>query len=487
MYIIAHDLGTTGNKAALLDPQGKLIGSATQTYNTFYPNPLQVEQNPDDWWNAVKRCTRELLQNHPIHDPCVLSFSGQMMGCLPVDKSGTPLNNALIWADQRSGRQIQQLQDKIDPWEVYSITGHRLSPSYSLGKWLWFQENNREASLITHKILQAKDYIIYKLTGRFVTDLSDASGTNLFDLEKSEWSESLAEAAGVDINILPEVLPSATVVGTLSKEAADILGLSPKSIVAAGAGDGIAAAIGAGCVEPGSFYNYLGSSSWVAGTSNKPVYDPEMRTFTWAHAEPGLYSPCGTMQAAGNSLNWMKNAIGKGSWEDINKAAEASPPGARGLLFLPYLLGERSPWWNTDATGSFLGITMEHSHSDLYRAVIEGVSLNLGIIKSLIVQDPPSIRILGGGTASELWLQILADIYQCPIQPVKNPESATSVGAAIIGGIAAGIFEGYGKVHELIQLDGTIKHRSENFSLYKKKEDLLKRCYQALEPVFSQQ
>jgi xylulokinase len=308
-FVLAHDLGTTGNKASLYDAEGALRSSVTSSYGTDFEHPGWAEQNPEDWWQAVCESSRQLLQEARVsgREIACIVFSGQMMGCVPLDRAGKPLRNAIIWADQRAVEQERRLAERIAPEEVYRLTGHRLSASYSLCKALWLRDHEPDTYRSAHKFVHAKDAVIARLTGNFVTDPSDASGMNLYHLTGGQWAESILEAAELDAAKLPEVKPSTEVVGEVRKEVAKKLGVAAGPPVVLGGGDGCCAATGAGVIEEGSAYTYLGSSSWIALATREPVFDPSYRTFTWAHLVPGMFSPCGTMQAAGASYEWTRD------------------------------------------------------------------------------------------------------------------------------------------------------------------------------------
>ena len=393
-YILAHDLGTSGNKAVLYREEGTPVSDAFSGYRTYHPEPGFVEQEPAEWWTAVCAATRTLIANSGIGpaEIAAISFSGQMMGCVVVDSAGIPLRRSIIWADTRSTREEREISDRIDPDRIYRITGHRLSASYSAAKLLWIRNNEPLVYERIHKMVQAKDYIAFRMTGEFVTDFSDASGTNLFDLRRKRWSPEILDAIGISEDILPAAVASTTVVGRVEARIANEVGLAAGTPVVIGGGDGACATVGAGIVQSGRAYNVMGTSSWIAMASEKPVFDSDRRTFTFVHLDPDLYMPCGTMQGAGFSYNWfVKNICEQPdakAMEDSGSTVHAlvdgyvreSPPGANGLLFLPYLLGERSPWWQPDARAAFVGLGASHTKKDMARAVLEGVAHNLRII-----------------------------------------------------------------------------------------------------------
>jgi xylulokinase len=492
-YILAHDLGTTGNKATLFDTAGTAIATAFEAYETAYPHPNWAEQDPADWWRAVRDSTRELLSASTVApgDIAVVSFSGMMNGALPVDKSGIPLRSAIIWADQRATAEAQFLADRCGFAEVYRRTGHRPGASYTAAKMLWIKRHQPELYARAHQFLQAKDYAAFLLTGVFATDYSDASGTNLFDLERRDWAVDIIEAVGLDARKLPPASPSSTVIGKVTREAAAETGLLAGTPVVIGGGDGACATVGAGCVHPGEAYNYIGSSSWIAVTSEQPLYDPQMRTFTFAHLDPELYFPTGTMQCAGGSFDWLERLL-RGDrkaplYEELSTSAAGVEPGARGLLFLPYLIGERSPHWNPLARGAFVGLTMSHGRAEIARAVLEGVAFNLKMILDAFLEQGAEIqamRLIGGGARSALWRQILADVYGLPILRPALLAEATSLGTAIAGGVGVGLFPDFSVAHEIVQIEEGERPQPTAQALYAELYPLFQETYRVLEPIF---
>lgn len=498
--IIAHDLGTTGNKATLFDPEGRCLASSFFGYDTFYPDALSVEQEPQDYWRAVVFSTRSLLERAGVakEDVGVVSFSGQMMGALPVDASGSPLYRIIIWADRRAVWEAEWVRERISDEDIYRITGHRLSPNYSLAKILWLRNHHPDVYRKAHKFLLAKDFVVFKLTGKWATDFSDASGTNLFDILKEEWSSRILEATGIEWEKLPPVFPSFMVVGEITQKAAEEVGLLPGTPVVIGGGDGACAACGAGVVEEGQAYNYLGSSSWIALASRNPFYDAKMRTFTFHHLAPGLFMPTGTMQAAGGSYQWCRDALCR---EEVKKAqvlglspyllmdleAERIPAGSENLLFLPYLLGERAPWWNPHARGVFIGLTPRHRKAHMIRAVLEGVSLNLRIILDAFREQGlriESMRLIGGGAKGDFWAKILANVFGMEVLRPVYLEEATSLGAAICGGVGIGLYRGIEVAKELVGIRDRFVPQEEEVEVYKKLYPIFVKSYLSLQEVF---
>lgn len=498
-YILAHDLGTSGNKATLYDLEGNLRDSMVCDYPTYYPGDGCVEQNADDWWRAVCSSTKQLLERSKTSagDVACICFSAQMMGCLLVDKDGVPLRNMLIWADTRSSAQERYMLDRIDLQAGYQITGHRMSASYSAAKLLWVRDNEPELYKKAHKMLHAKDYIVFKLTGEMISDYSDASSTNLLDIRKKKWSRELLDAFEISEDILPELFSSTHVAGGVTAAAARECGLLAGTPVVIGGGDGSCACVGAGVVRAGKVYNVVGSSSWISKAASEPYFDSEMRTFNWVHLDEKLYTPCGTMQAAGYSYAWFRDTLcgeerqagkagGVSAYSLLDQAVERSPAGAGGVLFLPYLLGERSPLWDHNARGAFIGMNISTSKGDLTRAVLEGVGYNLKTILDILENDAPieAITMIGGGTKGSVWLQILADIWQKPLSVPRYLEEATSLGAAVCGGVGVGVYPDFSVAEKLNKTARVISPDAEKAGVYQRGYAHFCEAYDRLKPLY---
>lgn len=498
-YLIAHDLGTSGNKATLFSTDGKLIKSQVYNYGTLYTNNNWVEQNPDDWWAAVCETSQHLLEGIDAADVAAISFSGQMMGCVCVDKESKPLRNALIWADMRATEEELEIKSKISQEEFYRTTGHRISPSYGGQKFMWVKKNEPDIYEKTYKMLNAKDFIILKLTDKFVTEPTDASSTCLLDLNTLCWSERLIGIMGIDKEKLPVILKSTDIAGHVTKKAAELTGLKEGTPVVCGGGDGVCAAVGTGCVKEGIAHSCMGTSSWISITAKEPIYDEEMKTFTWAHIVPGYVLPTGTMQSGGGSYAWFTKEFcreeevsasvsGTGYYDVLEEKLTGTYPGSNGLLFLPYLIGERSPRWNPDAKGGFIGIKMEHRKEDFMRAVMEGVAMNLSIVLSTFRGKGASIDkivIIGGGAKSSTWRQIMADALNVQILKPNYMEEATSMGAAITAGVGVGVFENFDVIDKFLEIRESHIPKDENVKIYETLVGVFNRAYEALVGVFS--
>lgn len=381
----------------------------------------------------------------------------------------------------------------------YEITGHRLSASYSAAKLLWVRRREPDIYRRCYKMLHAKDFIICRLTGKFVTDYSDASGTNLFDIRAKMWSEEILRALDLDEELLPELHPSTDIAGGVTKAAAEATGLLEGTPVVIGGGDGSCACVGAGVVDEGSAYLVLGSSSWISLASREPLFDPEMRTFNWVHLDPELYTPCGTMQAAGYSYQWYRNALCRGEMEEAAKTGESpyerinrgimeSAPGAGGLLYLPYLLGERSPRWNPDARGAFVGLSVTTGKHDLSRAVLEGVGYNLRVILESMrrEREMKELMLIGGGAKGQTWPRILSDIFQMPLKIPAYREEATSMGAAVCAGVGVGIYRDFSEAKRINTIVDTVMPREENRLRYDRLYEIFNHAYDALTGVYGE-
>ncbi len=496
-YLLAHDLGTSGNKATLFDTDGRLVKSVVHAYGTHYFNANWAEQNPRDWWRAVCESTRGILDGiEPERVVCVC-FSGQMMGCVCVDEQGEALRDAIIWADQRAQAEAGEIARHISPERFYRISGHRNSASYGLQKLMWVKNHEPEIYARTYKILNAKDYIVGRLTGKILSEYTDATGTTALDINTLEWSKEIVDASGIDGAKLPQLEASTFSPGGVTAAAAKLTGLKEGTPVVMGGGDGPCAALGAGVISEGRCYSYVGSSAWISMGTRAPVFDDDMRTFNWVHSVPGIIMPCGTMQSAGGSYSWLKREIcrieaqtaqqtGEDIYEIINREIEASAPGANGILFLPYLLGERSPRWNPDAQGAFVGLKMESRREDMLRAVMEGVTYNMRIILDIFRQhmDLGDIVVIGGGAKGATWRQMMADIYEARIMKPVMLEEATSMGAAVTGGVGVGVFSGFDAIERFIRIDQVHEPNPDTQAAYRRTLGLFDECYRTLEPFY---
>ena len=488
-FILAYDLGTTAVKVSLFSLWGEIISSAISSYKTFYPRLGWAEQDPDAWWEAIRKATRGLIAQVPgaKKDIATIGISGHMLGCLPVDRKGKPLRRAMIHSDTRAVHQWKNLEKILGKEEIYKITGNRIVPHSSICKICYLKEEEKDIYKKTAKFLQSKDYITYKLTGRLgITDYSDASHSVLLDIEKKVWSDVLLEATGIDRGKLPEIHPSADIIGKLGKEQAEELDLISGIPVVAGGGDGACASVGAGAVKIGDTYNYIGGTAWIATTLNRPFIDPKMRVFNILGLDPAKCGIFGTMQCAGSAYQWVADLMGEADFENLNRLAERAEPGSKGLFFLPYLMGERSPIWNPYARGVYFGLTLSHKREDLVRSTLEGVGFALRSILEVIekVVEVKAIRLIGGGAKSEVWRNILANIYGKRLEVLRMQGEATSYGAAIAAGVGVGLFKDYEIAAKIIKKEKDYHATKEVHQRYSRFFDFYKSLYSQLKPSF---
>ena len=490
--ILSHDLGTTGNKATLVSNDGRLLQSVVVAYPVDFGPGGKAEQQPDHWWNAVVAASRDLLTKAAV-DPSeidVVSFSGQMMGVVPIDAVGNPVRPAIIWADTRSQTETAQLVDRVGMTRPYRMTGHRLNPTYSLAKMMWLRNNEPDAYARTTTFLQAKDYAVLRLTGARVTDPSDASSTNAYDQTAGAWSDELLDAAGVDKRLLPEIVASTTVVGTVTPSAAAATGLRAGTPVVIGGGDGPTAALGAGIIDEHSgAYAYLGSSSWVSISAPEPLHDELMRSMTFNHVVPGQFVPTATMQAGGASLQWVVETLSpsKPQYEELLTSAATATAAHDGLFFLPHLLGERSPYWNPLARAAFIGLQMHHDRAAMTRSVLEGVAFNLhtGLLAFAENGRPATgIDVIGGAANAGSLLDIAADVWNMPVHTRNLVDEANAVGAAVIGGVGVGIFDSFNVAATFSRRTDERLPDPARVAAYQKAYETFMDGYRRLEPWF---
>lgn len=440
--LIAHDLGTSGDKASLHALDGAMIASTTVPYTTVYGTGGEVEQDPEDWWAAVVSSTHQLLATtgtapDQITGICV---GGTMMCVVLVDATGAPLRPALIWADQRAAAEASELEAIVGEDAGYQVTGNRLAATYNLPKLMWLQRHEPEVVARAYRAIGHKDFVNARLTGIIATDVSDASSTAMYDITDNSWSDELIAASGVDSRLMPLVVESTKVLAPLTRVAAAELGLSTAVRVVAGGGDGPMAAAGAGCISPDqSGYVCLGTSAWYSRTTRTPVLDPLRRSFTLTHVVPGLYVPTATTQAGAGTLEWLRDTVAAGtSISDLVAEGLQAEAASTGLFFLPYLTGERTPWWNPLATGVMAGLRRHHGRAELVRATLEGVAFGLALcMEPLVLPDEP-VDVVGGGAASDGWLQLFADIWERPVRRRSVTAGAGSLGVAITGLVGLG-------------------------------------------------
>ncbi|WP_347123665.1 xylulokinase [Microbacterium sp. SY138] len=491
--IIAHDLGTTGNKASLHHDDGRLVASVTVPYPAHFAAGGVAEQDPADWWDAVVAATRDLIARTGTAptDIAGLVVSGQMMGAVLLDAHGEPARPAIIWADTRAGAQQRELEAAIGAERAYDILGHRLNPTYSVEKVMWVRDNEPDTWARVRRVCVAKDFIVLRLTGRLATDRSDASGTNAYDQAAGTWSDEVLQAARLDPALFPEILESTQIAGTLTDAAADVLGLPASVRVVMGGGDGPMAAVGSGVVAPEDGpYVCLGTSSWISFAADAPLHDPAMRTFTFDNVVPGSFVPTATMQAGGASVQWIAEALSPDPAhpETGRLTAEASADvDTDDLYFLPYLLGERSPMWDPEARGAFVGLARHHARAHLVRAVLEGTAFNLlSCIQAFREAGAVIDRIdaVGGGAQSDVYLSVLADVWGVPVRRRTIVEEANSLGAAVTAAVGLGLTD-FSAARALSEVTAEFIPDAARHAVYAERHARFADAYTALAPWFA--
>lgn len=444
--LLSFDIGTTGNKAALVDPStGQVVGAALAAYGTIYTPGGGAEQEPDDWWQSVAAACRELNSRCPgeMARVTAIGCGGMMNGVVLIDAQGVALRPAIIHADTRSAPQCRALEQSLGREAVFRATANRPDPHLTLSKMLWLKDNEPQTLARAAFVVQAKDYIAGRLTGAWgITDPSDASLTGAFNVSARHWATDLWQAAGLSASLLPAVVPSTDIIGRVTADAAAWTGLPQGVPVVMGGGDGACATAGSG-VARGNAYCVLGGTSWVGLRTDTPLDDSRLSSYC---SLDDTITAFGTVQSAGSSVEWLASLLGSQSPSALDSLAAEVPPGARDLFFLPYLQGERAPLWDTDARGVFFGLATHHAPAHLHRAVLEGVAYALRSILDVFAANGmsiPGLRLLGGGANSALWREILTDVFQVPTAAVTASSSATSRGAAMAAGVGIGAYSGW--------------------------------------------
>ena len=448
-YFLGIDVGTGGTRALVLDDSGTVLGSATAEHVPFAsPQTGWAEQDPDDWWRACRQAVPRSLEAAGIDaaDIAAIGLSGQMHGATLLDGDGRVVRPALIWCDQRTQADCDELTAHIGAARLIELTSNPALTGFTLPKLLWVRRTEPDAWARVRHVLLPKDYIRYRLTGRLATDVADASGTLLFDVARRGWSGEMLKATGLSADLLPEAFEGPQVTGSITAAGSEATGLRAGTPVVAGGGDQAAGAVGMGIVEAGIVSATIGTSGVVFAATDRPSLDPRGRVHTFCHAVPGRWHVMGVTQAAGLSLRWFRDRFGSGPddgrdpYERLTDEALAAPPGADGVLWAPYLMGERTPHLDAGARAALIGLAASHGRGHVVRAILEGVAFSLQDSFTILreMQVPvEAIRLGGGGARSPLWRQVQADVYGQPVQTVAAEEGA-AYGAAVLAGVGAG-------------------------------------------------
>jgi xylulokinase len=490
--IISFDLGTGGNKAYLYDLEGNCLASAFVPYPTHYPQVGWHEQRPSDWWTAVVQSTRTLLADSGVNknDILGLGISGHSLGAVPVDQAGTLLRDETpIWSDIRAQEEVEEFFHTIDPDQWYLITGNGFPAAcYTIFKVMWYRKHEPAMWNKVYKVLGTKDYINFKLTGNMLTDYSYASGSGIYDLKGWSYSPEFITVSGIPHDVWPDIIPSTRLVGKLTPQAAEQLGLGTQVDVVCGGVDNSCMALGARNNREGRVYTSLGSSAWIAVSAEQPVLDKRYKPYVFAHVLPGMFTSAVSIFSAGTSFGWVKdnlcrdliteaNADNKDIYALMNQLAEQAPVGSNKLLFNPSLAGGTSQDASVHMRGGYFGLDLKHGKPELIRAAMEGIAMNLRLRLDLLrkyTRLEDDILFVGGGARSRFYLSIFADVFNTRIVKTNIDQDAAALGAAAIAAVGCGAWENFEKIdhiHKIVEVvtPDEINHRK----------------YEKLLPVFS--
>ncbi len=499
-YVIGVDCGTSGTKTVLFDEIGKVIASKTIEYPMYQPKNGYAEQDPADWSNAMINTIKAVMTQSGVSKEDVkgVGISGQMHGLVMLDKDGNVLRKSIIWCDQRTANEVGEMNQKLGEKKLIEITANPALTGWTAAKILWVKNNEPEIYEKCAHILLPKDYLRYILTGEFATEVSDASGMQLLDVPSRCWSDEVLSALEIDKTLLGKVYESCEVTGEVTEKMADLTGLKKGTIVVGGAGDNAAAAVGTGVVEDGKAFTTIGTSGVVFAHTSSISIDPKGRVHTCCAAVPNSWHVMGVTQGAGLSLKWFRDnfcnaeketasLMGVDEYYLMDKEAETVPVGANRLLYLPYLMGERTPHLDPDARGVFFGLSAIHTKKDMLRAVLEGVSYSLRdcieVFREMNINVSDMMACGGGGT-SPLWRSMLADLYNCPVKTVASKEGP-ALGVALLATVGAGIYSSVPEAcRAVIKTDKTQEPICQNVPEYEKYYQLYREIYPALNASF---
>jgi xylulokinase len=491
MYYLGIDVSTTSSKALLMEDQGKVVAVASYPHTLQTPKPLWSEQDPLEWWKAVSAGIQAVLKQTHVKgsEVAAIGLTGQMHGLVLLDGSGEVLRPAILWNDQRTQNQCDEIHRRIGKREFIQTTGNLALPGFTAPKILWVAENEPEIFARVKHVLLPKDYVRYRLTHAFAMDKADASGTVLFELRRREWAAELLQSLDIPAEWLPPTYEGPEYTGEITREVAEQTGLREGTPVCAGGGDQSVQAVGVGAVEPGVIALTVGTSGVVFATTPSALIEQEGRLHSFCHALPGMWHFMGVMLSAAGSLQWYRDTLAPGiSFEDLLKEAEDIPAGSEGLQFLPYLSGERTPYSDPLARGAFIGLTLRHSRGHLTRSVLEGVAFGLNDIFSLVksagLGEILQVRASGGALKSSVWRQILATVLDTELVTVNAVEGA-AYGAALIAAVGAGVWPDIPAACErVIKITGSSVPNERQTARYRESYLLYRELYPVLQGSF---
>ncbi len=500
MYVLGIDLGTTGVKSLLLDEDGTVAGTATAPLTLSTPRPGWSEQAPADWWDATRASIRTLLDRSGVDGAAIagVGISGQMHGAVLLDEAGAVLRPCILWNDQRSAPQCDEITRRAGGRErLLELVANPALAGFTAPKLLWVREHEPEVWARVVTVLLPKDYLVYRLTGELGTEVSDAAGTLLLDVRRRVWSEEMLALLDLPRTLVPVCRESADVAGRVTATAAEATGLVAGTPVVAGGADNACAAVGTGVIAPGRLMSSLGTSGTLVAPTASPEVDPRGGAHTFCHAVPGTWYVMGVMLAAGGALRWFRDAWGgpalaqaaregRDAYDVLIEMAATVPPGAEGLLFLPYLSGERTPHGDPHARGVFCGLSLRHGPAHLARAVVEGVTFglrdSLEIMRALQL-PADEVYATGGGARNPFWRQVQADIFGVPVVPERGGEGP-ALGAALLAGAGTGVFTLAEGAERAVHMGEAVRPDPATAAVYERVYPLYDRLYPALKDLF---
>jgi len=506
--ILVYDLGTTGCKVVAFTPKGRVVASHYEKLKTYQRHPTWVEQKPEEWKAAIRKGTKILLKEKKITPNQIkcISISGTQMGAVPVNDKGRPLREyTIMHFDYRSSAQAKKLIENMSGFDnFYKIHGLGHPPeNLSICKVMWIKDSERKIYEDAYKFLQSKDFIALYLTQRFVTDYTDASNTGWLNIERREYSEDILEAAGIDVEKLPEIHDSHDIIGYVTKKASRETGLKMGTPVAIGAGDTPATCLGAGIIKEGVCYSYIGGANWNGVCSTKPILDPLIRMINLCHPIPGKYNVFSFTPSGGIIQDWFvdsfyrregtaeRNMYSKDSFGIMNQEISKTSLGALGLICLPYLRGGGGPHWNPNARGAFLGVSILHKRRHFLRASLEGVAFSFRWVMEQTekagfpVLKWRELRDVGGGAKNKYWLKIYSDVLGMKLSVLENPQEVTSLGAAIAAAVGVGFHKDYeASVKEMVRISTIILPNLKSTKIYDEIYGIYKEAFHTLTPIF---
>jgi len=501
-FLIGIDIGTSGTKTILIDESGQVKARATYEYPLYTPHPLWSEQNPHDWWEATCATLRRVLHDSGVDAKEIkgIGLSGQMHGSVFLDENDAVIRPAILWNDQRTQAECDWIMQTVGREKVIELISNPVLTGFTAGKIIWLRQHESHHYAKVRKVLLPKDYVRFRLTGEYATEVSDASGTALFNVRKRAWADELLDAIAIPREWMPKVYESPEITGRITAEAASATGLAEGTPVVGGGGDQAAGAVGNGVVETGIVSSTVGTSGVVFAYSDAPVVDPQLRLHTFCHAVPGKWHLMGVMLSAGGSLQWYRDtfceperavaqALGRDPYEIICAEAERAPAGCEGLLFLPYLTGERTPYPDPNARGVFFGITRRCHRAYMARAVLEGVAYGLRDSFEILreMQVPiRQVRASGGGARSSLWRQIQTDIIGQDHVTI-NVDEGPALGVALLAGVGTGIYPSVETAcRSVIQVTHRTQVNPQSQAIYDRYYPLYRALYGQLKTSFAE-